>query len=55
MLLMKLSSLNTLLLRKWLNTEQQEGEAALPGQGKQNLTPEQREIRRLRKENEILR
>ena len=47
--------LNASLLRKWLNTEQEQGEAAFPGQGKQNLTPEQQEIRRLRKENEILR
>ncbi len=47
--------LNASLLRKWLTTEQEQGEAAFPGQGKQNLTPEQQEIRRLRKENEILR
>jgi len=45
--------INVSLLRKWLSTEQ--GEGAFPGQGKQNLTPEQQEIRRLRKENEILR
>jgi transposase len=32
-----------------------EGESAFPGQGKQVLTPEQQEIQRLRKENEILR
>ena len=43
------------LLRKWLTTEQEQGRAALPGQKKQNLPPEQQEIRRLRKENEILR
>ncbi len=30
--------LNASLLRKWLNTEQEQGEAAFPGQGKQNLT-----------------
>jgi transposase len=47
--------LNASLLRKWLTTEQSQGEAAFPGQGKQHLTPEQQEIRRLRKENEILR
>jgi transposase len=47
--------LNASLLRKWLTTEQDQGEAAFPGQGKQHLTPEQQEIRRLRKENEILR
>ncbi|CAM3796143.1 Putative transposase [Deinococcus saxicola] len=47
--------LNASLLRKWLTTEQAQGEAAFPGQGKQHLTPEQQEIRRLRKENEILR
>lgn len=43
------------LLRRWLTTEREQGKAAFPGQGKQNLTPEQQEIRRLRKENEILR
>ena len=47
--------LNASLLRKWLTTEQDQGEAAFPGQGKQHLTPDQQEIRRLRKENEILR
>ncbi|CAM3383092.1 Putative transposase [Deinococcus saxicola] len=47
--------LNASLLRKWLTTEQGQGEAAFPGQGKQHLTLEQQEIRRLRKENEILR
>lgn len=43
------------LLRKWLNAEQEKGESAFPGQGKQVLTPEQQEIQRLHKENEILR
>ena len=43
------------LLRKWMNVERDQGEHAFPGQGKQVLTPEQQEILRLRKENEILR
>ncbi|GMA16849.1 transposase [Deinococcus metallilatus] len=43
------------LLRKWMNAEWEKGESAFPGQGKQVLTPEQQEIQRLRKENEILR
>ena len=47
--------INASLLRKWMNAEQQRGESAFPGQGKQVLTPEQQEIQRLRKENEILR
>lgn len=47
--------INVSLLRKWMNTEQEKGESAFPGQGKQVLTPEQQEIQRLRKENEILR
>ncbi len=38
-----------------MNAEQEKGESAFPGQGKQILTPEQQEIQRLRKENEILR
>ena len=46
--------INTPLLRKWMNAEQQ-GESAFPSQGKQMLTLEQQEIRRPRKENEILR
>ncbi|WP_162485369.1 IS3-like element ISDds1 family transposase [Deinococcus deserti] len=47
--------INSSLLRKWMNAEQEKGELAFPGQGKQLLTPEQQEIQRLRKENEILR
>ncbi|GMA15373.1 transposase [Deinococcus metallilatus] len=47
--------INVSLLRKWMNAEQEKGEAAFPGQGKQILTPEQQEIQRLRKENETLR
>ena len=46
--------INASLLRKWRNAEQRV-ESAFPGQGKQMLTLEQQEIRRLRKENEILR
>lgn len=47
--------INASLLRKWMNAERENGESAFPGQGKQVLTPEQQEIQRLRKENEILR
>ena len=47
--------LNASLLRKWMYAEQEKGEAAFPGHGQQVLTPEQQEIRRLRKEVEILR
>lgn len=43
------------LLRKWRNAQQTNGEIAFPGQGRQALSPEQHEIQRLRKENEILR
>ena len=43
------------LLRKWWNAQQTHGESAFPGQGRQALSPEQQEIQRLRKENEILR
>ena len=43
------------LLRKWRNAQQTNGETAFPGRGRQVLSPEQQEIQRLRKENEILR
>ncbi|AFZ67231.1 transposase (plasmid) [Deinococcus peraridilitoris DSM 19664] len=42
------------VLRKWIKAAQQ-GMQAFPGQGRQHLTPEQQEIKRLRQENEILR
>lgn len=42
-------------LQRWLREVSQQGDAAFPGLGRQVLTPEQEEIRRLRKENEILR
>ena len=42
-------------LRSWINAEKEQGERAFPGQGRQRLTPEQEEIKRLRKEVEILR
>lgn len=38
-----------------MNAEQEKGESAFPGQGKQGLPPEQREIGRLRKGKELLR
>ena len=47
--------INASLLRNWMNAEQQRGEPAFPGQGKQGLPPEQPENQRLRKEKEILR
>ena len=43
------------LLRRRMKAEQDEGQVAFPGHGQQVLTAEQQEIRRLRKENEILR
>ncbi|AFZ69620.1 IS3 family transposase [Deinococcus peraridilitoris] len=43
------------VLRKWIKAAQQQGQRAFPGQGRQLLTPEQEEIKRLRAENEILR
>ncbi|UQN10638.1 transposase [Deinococcus sp. QL22] len=42
-------------LQRWLREASQQGDAAFPGVGRQHLTPEQEEIRRLRKEVEILR
>lgn len=42
-------------LQRWLREAGQQGDAAFPGLGRQSLTPEQEEIRRLRKEVEILR
>ena len=49
--------LGTLLpvLRKWIKAAQDAGEQAFPGQGRPALTTEQQELKRLRKENEILR
>lgn len=42
-------------LQRWLREASQQGDAAFPGLGRQVLTPEQAEIRRLRKEVGILR
>lgn len=42
-------------LRKWKNAAQEDGDQAFPGQGRQHLTADQQEIKRLRQENEILR
>ena len=42
-------------LQRWIREADQQGDAAFPGLGRQVLTPEQEEIRRLRKEVEILR
>lgn len=42
-------------LYRWRIQEREQGEKAFPGQGNQILTPEEQELRRLRRENEILR
>ena len=49
--------LGTLLfaLRKWIKAAQNVGEQAFPGQGRPALTTEQQGLKRLRKENKILR
>ena len=39
----------------WIRQEKEAGERAFPGNGKQNLTEEQAEIKRLRRELEIAR
>nr|WP_162865858.1 transposase [Deinococcus wulumuqiensis] len=43
------------VIYRWREQEREKGQQAFPGQGRQTLTPEQQEIQRLRKENEILR
>lgn len=43
------------VLRKWIKAALQQGQRAFPGHGRQLLTSEQEEIKRLRAENEILR
>uniref|UniRef100_UPI001669681E transposase n=1 Tax=Deinococcus malanensis TaxID=1706855 RepID=UPI001669681E len=42
-------------LQKWLSAADQHGSLAFPGHGKARLTPEQEEIKRLKRENELLR
>jgi transposase len=42
-------------LHRWIKADQQEVERAFPGHGRQMLTPEQEEIKRLRREVEIVR
>jgi transposase len=42
-------------LQRWGKELYGQGDRAFPGNGRQNLTPDQQEIKRLRKENEILR
>ena len=42
------------VLYRWRLQAQKAGEAAFPGQGRTTLTPQEQEIQRLRKENEIL-
>ena len=49
--------LGTLLsaLQKWIKAAQDAGEQAFPGRGRPALTAEQQELKRLWKENEVLR
>ena len=42
-------------LQNWVTADKQHGPLAFPGKGKARLTPEQEEIKRLKRENEILR
>ena len=42
-------------LQNWMRAAKEHGELAFPGKGKARLTPEQEEIKRLKRENEILR
>ncbi|WP_240738583.1 IS3 family transposase [Deinococcus fonticola] len=42
-------------LSNWIRMARDHGELAFPGKGKARLTPEQEELKRLRKENELLR
>ena len=42
-------------LSNWIRMAKEHGELAFPGKGKARLTPEQEELKRLRKENELLR
>ncbi|GHG08699.1 transposase [Deinococcus piscis] len=47
--------ISTSVLYRWRLQAQKAGIAAFPGQGRVTLTPQEQEIQRLRKENEILR
>ena len=47
--------ISTSVLYRWRLQAQKAGTAAFPGQGRKALTPQEQEIQRLRKENEILR
>lgn len=47
--------INPSVLYRWQRQEREKGAQAFPGHGRQYLTPEQQELQRLRKENEILR
>ena len=47
--------ISTSVLYRWRLQAQKAGQAAFPGQGRTTLTPQEQEIQRLRKENEILR
>lgn len=42
-------------LHRWIKEAEDQGERAFPGKGRQVLTPEQEELKRLRREVEILR
>jgi len=43
------------LLSHWIRQQQARGAAAFPGKGKESLTELETELKRLRKENEVLR
>ncbi len=47
--------INRNLLTRWRSEFRESGELAFPGQGKEALTPEEKEIRRLKKELRIAR
>lgn len=42
-------------LQNWVTADKKHGPLAFPGKGKARLTPEQEEIKRLKRENELLR
>lgn len=42
-------------LSRWRKQAKKQGSLAFPGQGRTALTPEEQELQKLRKENEILR
>ena len=47
--------ISTSVLYRWRPQAQKAGQAAFPGHGRSAMTPQEQELQRLRKENEILR